>query len=55
LDLLTCLRRPSVRLLPRRQCRGEAIRSESEPNVAMQQKCDKAKPEFWAAMVNVLN
>jgi hypothetical protein len=25
-----------------------------EPNVAMQQKCDKAKLELWATMVNVL-
>jgi hypothetical protein len=34
--------------------REQAIRSESKPNVAMQQKCDKTKPEFWAALVNIL-
>ena len=39
---------------PQKTAADQAIRRESEPNVAMQQKCDKTKPEFWAGLVNML-
>jgi len=42
------------RLLPRRQAADKRICRDSEANVAMQQKCDKAKLELWAIMVNAL-